>query len=291
LGVAREPLKTITTVGEMQAAADAWRRAGRTIGLVPTMGFFHEGHLTLMRQARQRADIVVVSLFVNPTQFAANEDLSRYPRDFERDRAMAESVGVDVIFFPDAKEMYPAGYQTTVAAPELSQPLCGKTRPTHFAGVATVCCKLFNIVKPHFAVFGEKDYQQLLVVTRMAADLNLDLEIVPGPTVREPDGLAMSSRNVYLSPPERAQAVWLSRSLQVAADLLAEGETCRDRIVGTVWETIRVRPLARIDYVELRRLPDLAPADEEPHGKHLLALAVYFGPTRLIDNTVLSFPE
>jgi pantoate--beta-alanine ligase len=291
LGDARGQLRIIASVSQMQAEAEAWRRAGKIIGLVPTMGYFHEGHLALMRQARERAGVVVVSLFVNPTQFGANEDLSRYPRDFERDCAMAASVGVDVLFFPEAAAMYPPGYQTTINLAELVKPLCGVARPTHFAGVATVCCKLFNIVKPHFAVFGEKDYQQLLVVKQMAADLNLDLEIAPGPTVREPDGLAMSSRNVYLSPQERAQAVWLSRSLAVAADLVAEGETCRDRVIATVWETIRVQPLANIDYVELRRVPDLAPAEEEPRGKHLLALAVYFGKTRLIDNRVIHFPE
>jgi len=291
LGDARGQLRIIASVSQMQAEAEAWRRAGKIIGFVPTMGYFHEGHLALMRQARERADVVVVSLFVNPTQFGANEDLSHYPRDFERDRAITESVGVDVIFFPEATTIYPPGYQTTINLAELPKPLCGVARPTHFAGVATVCCKLFNIVKPHFAVFGEKDYQQLLVVKQMAADLNLDLEIAPGPTVREPDGLAMSSRNVYLSPQERAQAVWLSRSLAIAADLVAEGETCRDRVIATVWETIRVQPLANIDYVELRRVPDLVPAEEEPRGKHLLALAVYFGKTRLIDNRVIHFPE
>ena len=291
MGEARRELKVITKVAEMQSAADAWRGAGLTIGFVPTMGYFHEGHLALMKQARQRADVVVVSLFVNPTQFGANEDLSRYPRDFERDRAMAASVGVDVIFFPDASEMYPLGYQTKVAVPELAAPLCGQSRPVHFGGVATVCCKLFAIVKPHFAVFGEKDYQQLLVVTRMATDLNLDLEIVPGPTFREPDGLAMSSRNVYLSPAEREQAVCLSKSLRQAAEAVTQGETRREGVLALVRNTIGRQPLANIDYVELRRLPDLAPAEEIPHGKHLLALAVYFGKTRLIDNTVLTFPE
>lgn len=279
----------IDTVRGMTELALAKRAEGSTIGFVPTMGYFHKGHLDLMRLARKKADLVVISIFVNPTQFGANEDLSKYPRDFERDHRLAEAVGVDVIFYPSPEEMYPPGFQTSVALAELSQHLCGKSRPMHFGGVATVCCKLFNIVRPHFAVFGEKDYQQLLVVTRMAADLNLDLEIIPGPTGRESDGLAMSSRNVYLNPAQRKQATALIESIRLAREMVDGGETGRDAVLAAVRRNIDDRPLAKIDYTELRTLPDLAEAPETLRGEHLLALAVNFGKTRLIDNTVLNF--
>jgi len=274
---------------EMQAFSKAQRAAGKIIGFVPTMGYFHEGHLTLMRQARARADLVVVSLFVNPTQFAPTEDLSKYPRDFDRDCRMAESAGVSVMFFPTPEDMYPDGYQTTVSLGEIPKVLCGVNRPPHFAGVATVCAKLFNIVLPHFAVFGEKDYQQLLVIQQTVADLNMDLEIVPGPLVREPDGLAMSSRNVYLQPEERKQATVLNRSLRHAEQMLRQGIHETTKILDEVTALIRREPLAQIDYIELRALPRLAAAAARPRGRHLLALAVKFGKTRLIDNTVLDF--
>ncbi|NLH48674.1 MAG: pantoate--beta-alanine ligase [Myxococcales bacterium] len=282
-------MKIIERIAEMKAWSLARRREGRTIGFVPTMGYLHEGHLSLVRLALETADTAVMSIFVNPTQFGPTEDFARYPRDLERDAALAESVGVDVIFHPTPAEMYPAGFETTIRVPRTAGPLCGVSRPDHFAGVATVCCKLFNIVQPHLAVFGEKDYQQLLVIRRLVADLDLNLEIVPGPTFREPDGLAMSSRNKYLSPEERARAVVLHQSLNQAEEWVNNPETNRDSLLRSVRARIENTPPARVDYIELRRLPDLADAAEHPQGDHLLALAVFFGKTRLIDNRVLHF--
>jgi len=276
---------------QMRAFSEEQRAQGRTIGFVPTMGYFHEGHLALMRQAKDLADLVVISIFVNPTQFGPSEDLAAYPRDFERDSQMAEQVGVDVIFNPEPADIYPEGFQTTVLVNELIKPLCGVNRPVHFKGVATVCCKLFNIVRPHLAVFGEKDYQQLLVVDRVVRDLNMDLEIVPGPTFREPDGLAMSSRNVYLTPEQRKQAPALIRALRHAQEMVEQGVVERDRILSEATAIIQEQSEAQIDYVELRTIPDLHVASEMPKGRHLLALAVRFGKARLIDNTVLPFPE
>jgi len=279
----------LETAAKMQAFSKAQRADGKTIGFVPTMGYLHEGHLALMRKARELADVVVLSIFVNPTQFGQNEDLDKYPRDFDRDSQLADEVGVDVIYFPQPEEMYPAGYQTSISLASLPTVLCGKSRPVHFGGVATVCCKLFNIVQPHFAVFGKKDYQQFLVVSRMVKDLNMDLEIIGSPTVREADGLAMSSRNVYLTPEQRAQAPALIEALGHAEKMVAAGHRDRDEVLAEVRRIIESRPDARIDYVELRTLPDLADADAKPAGPHLLALAVFFGKTRLIDNTVLEF--
>lgn len=282
-------MKIIERIAEMKAWSLARHHEGRRIGFVPTMGYLHEGHLSLVRLARQKADAIVMSIFVNPTQFGPTEDFSRYPRDLARDAAMAESVGVDVIFHPTPAEMYPAGFQASIALPEVAGPLCGVSRPNHFAGVATVCCKLFNIVMPHVAVFGEKDYQQLLVIQRLVADLDMNLEIVPGPTFREPDGLAMSSRNKYLSPEERAQAIVLHQSLNLAEEMIHNVDNSRDSLLRSVRARIEEAPPARIDYIELRRLPNLAAAAENPQGDHLLALAVFFGKTRLIDNRVLHF--
>ncbi|MDP8225087.1 MAG: pantoate--beta-alanine ligase [Candidatus Lernaella stagnicola] len=281
--------KVITTVADMQEWAYFRRAEHRTIGFVPTMGYLHDGHLSLVRIARERADDVVVSIFVNPTQFGAGEDLTAYPRDFERDKRMCESQGADVIFFPDVEEIYPPGYQTQITVPQVAGPLCGVSRPVHFGGVATVCCKLFNSVRPNFAVFGEKDYQQILVVERMVRDLHMDVEIVPGPTLRDPDGLAMSSRNVYMTPEERHQAPIIQQTLQRAKILVDSGERSRDGILAAVREMISTAPAGRIDYIELRRLPNLEEAEESPAGRHLLAVAVYFGKSRLIDNQILEF--
>lgn len=279
----------LETAAKMQAFSKAQRAEGKTIGFVPTMGFLHEGHLALMRKACEQADVVVLSIFVNPTQFGKNEDLDKYPRDFDRDSRMAETVGVDVIFFPQPEEIYSNGYQTHISLASLPTVLCGKSRPVHFGGVATVCCKLFNIVQPHFAVFGLKDYQQFLVVSRMVKDLNMELEIVGLPTVREDDGVAMSSRNVYLTPAQRAQAPALIESLRRAEALVAAGANDREEILAMMREFLAGQPEARIDYLELRKLPDLTDAAAKPEGEHLLAVAVYFGKTRLIDNTVLDF--
>ncbi|SFN12085.1 pantoate--beta-alanine ligase [Thermodesulforhabdus norvegica] len=279
-------MKVVNTVKEMQNMADTWRKEGKTIAFVPTMGYFHEGHLALMRLARERGDVLVVSIFVNPIQFGPSEDYQRYPRDLDRDLRLAESVGVDVVFAPQVEEMYPEGFQTYIEVTEISRPLCGKSRPGHFRGVATVVTKLFNIVKPHIAVFGEKDYQQLLVIRRMVKDLNLDVEIVGHPTVRETDGLAMSSRNVYLSDEERKAALRLNQSLQMARDLLQKGINRAGDIISEVSGYISSDPRVRIDYVEIRDAETLEEIDVIDRPA-VLALAAFVGSARLIDNTIL----
>jgi pantoate--beta-alanine ligase len=273
----------------MQAWADATRRAGRRIGFVPTMGYLHDGHLSLIAVARARADACVASIFVNPLQFGANEDLARYPRDLERDTARLRATGVDVLYLPAAGAMYPDGFQTHVEVERLTRGLCGRTRPTHFRGVTTVVAKLFHAVKPHVAVFGEKDFQQLAAIRRMVADLDFDVEVVGAPIVREADGLAMSSRNAYLSAPERTAARCLSRALAAARTAAAAGERAAATLCARARDVIEAEPLARIDYVEL-----VDPETLEPVGtiapRALLALAVFVGATRLIDNTVLGTP-
>lgn len=279
-------MKIVHTIAEIREIVRQARLAGHTVGFVPTMGYLHEGHLELMRRARERCDFVVASIFVNPTQFGPNEDLDRYPRDLERDARLAEEVGVDVIFNPSVQEMYPPGYCTYVEVERLTEKMCGASRPGHFRGVATVVTKLFNIVKPDVAFFGQKDAQQALVIQGMVADLNMDLEIVTVPTVRESDGLAMSSRNVYLDPEQRRAALVLSRSLDRAVEAVRAGERDVARIRQMVENLIRAEPLARIDYVEIYSYPGLEPV-ERLQGQALLALAVKFGQTRLIDNVIL----
>ncbi len=279
-------MKIVHTIAEIREFVRQARLAGRTVGLVPTMGYLHEGHLELMRRARERCGIVVASVFVNPTQFGPNEDLARYPRDLERDARLAAEVGVDVIFNPPVEEMYPPGYCTYVDVERITENMCGASRPGHFRGVATVVTKLFNIVRPDAAFFGQKDAQQALVIRRMAADLNMDLEIVTVPTVREPDGLAMSSRNVYLDPEQRRAALVLAGSLDRAVEAVRAGERDVLQIRRLVEELIRAEPLARIDYVEIYSYPGLEPV-ERLQGQALLALAVKFGQTRLIDNVIL----
>lgn len=274
--------------GEVQRCCEAARLQDKRIGFVPTMGYFHEGHLALMRRAREENDFLVVSLFVNPTQFGPDEDYGRYPRDFERDKGLAEEEGVDLLFAPSVEDMYPEGYATYVEVTgRLTSSLCGVSRPGHFRGVTTVVAKLFNIVKPHRAYFGEKDAQQLRVIKRMVMDLNFDIEIVAVPTVREPDGLAMSSRNEYLSPEERKAALVLWRSLNLARSLVEAGERKADRIVSEMRRLIESEPLARIDYVEIVDSETLENVDVI-EGEVLVALAVYIGTTRLIDNIVIS---
>lgn len=279
-------MELITKVKDMQARSEALRQAGKRIGFVPTMGYFHEGHLALMRKARKLSDVVVVSIFVNPTQFGPGEDYERYPRNLERDFKLAEAEGVDLLFAPSEEEMYPVGYQTYVEVSDLSRPLCGASRPGHFRGVATVVLKLFNIVKPHLAVFGEKDYQQLQVIKRMVRDLNLEVEIVPHPIVREPDGLAMSSRNVYLSPEERKSALCLYQALELARRRVSEGQRDVPALKAELEEFISSHPHTRIDYVEFRD-PETLEEKGMVDGPTLLALAVFVGKARLIDNTIL----
>jgi pantoate--beta-alanine ligase len=271
----------------MTLYCEAARMRGARIGFVPTMGFLHEGHLSLMREARRRADVVIASVFVNPTQFGPNEDLARYPRNFERDCAMMETVPVDAVYAPDTAEMYPPGAQTWVEVTELTKGLCGRSRPGHFRGVTTVVAKLFNITKPHLAFFGEKDFQQLRAIQRMVADLNFDVEIVPMPIVREADGLAMSSRNAYLDPQERKQALALSRALMVAREkYLWDARTPAD-LVAAARAVLEQNEAVRTEYVEAVDAETLEAAAslERPI---LLAIAARVGNTRLIDNIVLS---
>jgi pantoate--beta-alanine ligase len=279
-------MQIIETPQAMQAYAREARARGRTIGLVPTMGYLHDGHLSLMRASAADNDITITSLFVNPTQFGTNEDLDKYPRDVERDCRLAEQAGVDVMFTPANDMMYPEGYRTYVRVKDWSDLLCGVTRPVHFRGVTTVCCKLFHLCKPNRAYFGLKDAQQCLIIKKMVADLNMDLEIVPMPLVREADGLAMSSRNVYLTDEQRRDAVRISQALFQARDMVAAGETDTAKIKRAVRDYITQSPLARIDYIETVSTQTLEPAGAAGPGT-LLAAAVFFGATRLIDNIII----
>lgn len=283
-------MEVIHSVADMHRFADLARERGQRIGFVPTMGFLHEGHLSLMRIARQKTDVLVVSIFVNPTQFAPGEDFETYPRDFERDRTMVENVGADCIYYPDVKEMYPDGYQTTVSVKHVTQNLCGLSRPTHFDGVSTVVTKLFNAVKPHSAVFGQKDFQQLSVIKRMVRDLNMDIEIIGAPIVREDDGIAMSSRNKNLSPEERASARSLSRALEQALASVQKGERSAQVLIEQARDIISAEPLGRIDYIKVcdtETLQDVESLEREA----VMALAVFFEKARLIDNTILPVAE
>jgi len=286
-------VELIRDVRALQAAADADRAAGRRIGLVPTMGALHAGHLALVDAARARADRVCVSIFVNPAQFNAGADLAAYPRPLEADLAACRARGVDRVFLPEDATLYGPGYQTWIEVTELAQPLCGASRPGHFRGVATVVAKLLIAAKPHVAAFGEKDFQQLALIRRLVADLGLDVEILGVPTVRESDGLALSSRNLRLAPAGRRQALCLVRALEAAESALAAGETRRDAVLAAVCEEIAKAPLARLDYAELRDPDTLAEAPACLAVPTLLALAAFLpssdgeGDVRLIDNRVL----
>ncbi len=279
--------KKIESVQEMNGVALSLRAEGKSIGFVPTMGYFHEGHLSLMRAARTDNDIVVVSHLVNPIQFAPGEDLERYPRDINRDVELAMGVGVDLLFAPEIGEIYPEGFCTRIVVQGLSEKLCGESRPNHFQGVTTVVGKLFNIIQPHRVYFGLKDFQQTVVIRRMVQDLNFDVEIVALPTVREEDGLAMSSRNSNLSAEERSAALCLNDSLDLAARKIREGEQNADRIRGEIREKIGQKKLARIDYVSVS---DPVNMDEVTviEGEVVVSMAVFIGDTRLIDNVLVS---
>lgn len=279
-------MNVIRDPDEMRRASFAWRRAGETVGFVPTMGYLHAGHLSLVRLAKDRCDHAVISIFVNPTQFGPGEDLDRYPRDLEGDLAKAAEAGAELAYVPEVATVYPPGYQTRVTVPELAAPLCGASRPVHFGGVATVVTKLLNVVQPDVAVFGEKDYQQLQVVRRLVRDLELPVEILGGATVREPDGLAMSSRNAYLSPEQRGQATCLVAGLRRAWERYDAGVREAEELVAAATAVIEAQPAARVDYVELRDADSLEPV-QTLADRAVLALAVFFGKTRLIDNTVL----
>lgn len=283
-------METIYTVEWMRQVARQARAEGRLIGLVPTMGALHEGHLSLVRAAKQQCHPVVVSIFVNPAQFGPNEDLARYPRQLEKDRALLEELRVDYLLAPPAAEVYPHGFCTYVHVEGLSSVLEGRSRPGHFRGVATVVLKLFGIVQPHFAYFGRKDAQQARLIRRMVADLNLDTEVVVCPIVREPDGLAMSSRNAYLKPEERRAATVLSRALRAAEREIAAGERDAARLQALLRETLASEPLASVDYAEVVDAETLEPVMRLRRGC-LVVLAVFLGTTRLIDNLLVEERE
>ena len=271
----------------MQARSDRMRRQFKTIAFVPTMGFLHEGHLSLVREGKKRGDDLVVSIFVNPSQFAPGEDFESYPKDLDRDLEILQEEGVDAVFNPDVKEIYGEEFQTYVELKKLPNHLCGISRPIFFKGVATVVAKLFNIVKPHVTIFGQKDYQQLVIIRQMARDLGFDIEVVGAPTVREPDGLAMSSRNAYLSPEQRDSALSLYNSLQKAQELIENGIQDATIIIDAAAELIQSRPETKIDYIAIcdtETLVDIQTIDKPV----LMALAVKVGKARLIDNMILN---
>jgi len=276
-------MKTIIGLDELRAARLSFKG---TVGLVPTMGYLHEGHLSLIRRAKSECDHVAVSIFVNPTQFGANEDLSKYPRDLERDLALIAPLGVDLVWTPTAEIMYPTGYQTWVEVDAITRPLEGSMRPTHFKGVTTVVAKLFNAIQPHKAYFGQKDAQQAAVIRQMTRDLNFPVDVIVCPTVRETDGLAMSSRNKYLEGDERKAAVILFRALSAAKELYEGGERNAEELRGKMKEVLASEPLVTVQYVSCADYDTLAELDVIT-GKSLLSLAVLLGKTRLIDNFVL----
>ncbi len=280
-------MRHLETITDLRAACDRARKEGKRVGLVPTMGFLHEGHRSLMRAARAGTEFVVVTIFVNPLQFGANEDLDRYPRDLSGDLAACEAEGVDVVFAPTAAEMYPRGAPlTTVHVDRLTEGMCGAARPTHFDGVTTVVTKLFAIAGPCRAYFGRKDAQQLAVITRMTADLDLPVEVIGCPLVREPDGLAMSSRNAYLSDEERRAALVLHRALAAAADAVAAGERDGARVADIVRHVVATEPSVELEYADVRDTLELSPVPAI-EGDVLIALAARVGQTRLIDNVTL----
>ena len=279
-------MKTVTTISEMQSFAESLRREGKRIGFVPTMGFLHEGHLSLMRKAREECDVVVVSIFVNPTQFGPREDLDRYPRDAEGDRKKCGSAGVDVLFMPEAKDMYPEKPTVYVTVLGISDILEGAARPGHFRGVATVVAKLFNLVKPHRAYFGQKDFQQCVVLERMVAGLNMNVEVVVLPTVREADGLAMSSRNSYLNAEERRAATVLFKALTTARDLFRAGATEPEKLKKKMQAVLREEKHIEVDYIEVADPETLAPL-ESASSRMVLLVAARLGATRLIDNLLV----
>ncbi len=280
-------MRLVHTPAELQRIAGEASMSGKIVGVVPTMGALHEGHLSLVRRARDECDLVIVTVFVNPTQFGPSEDLDKYPRSLEQDVTLSDAAGADLVFAPSAADMYPAEFQNYVETGPLAERLCGASRPGHFRGVATVVLKLLNITRAARAYFGEKDYQQLRVIQQMASDFNLPVEIVPVPTVREADGLAMSSRNRYLSADERRAALVLKQSLDLAAESWARGERGPEALGDGVRGVIESEPLARVDYVEAVDPVTLLPA-AEGSARVLIALAVFIGATRLIDNRLLA---
>lgn len=283
-------MKFVTDISKMRKLSLAAKAEGRTVGFVPTMGYLHEGHLSLIRAARAETDLVVVSIFVNPTQFAPGEDFERYPRALERDKRTAKQAGTDIVFHPSPSEMYPRGFSTYVEETALSKHLCGLSRPTHFRGVTTVVLKLFNIVQPDVAYFGQKDAQQALIIGRMVRDLNVPIAIRVLPIVREADGLALSSRNEYLSPEEREEAMVLHTALMEAKKRVTMGEMEASRIKEAMCRVLQASRRTKIDYVSIVDRDSLEEI-EELQGNVLIAVAVFIGETRLIDNTELTAPS
>lgn len=279
-------MEILTTIQDIREKVSWIKGQGKSIGFVPTMGYLHEGHLTLVKEAKKECDFVILSIFVNPLQFGIGEDFEEYPRDLSRDTELAKGVGVDLIFAPSVKEMYPKGFQSYVDVKKVTEGLCGASRPGHFIGVTTVVNKLLNLTQADKAYFGQKDAQQVAVISTMVRDLNMNVEIIAVPIVREGDGLALSSRNVYLSPTERRAALVLNRSLQRASDAVSGGQREGKQIIEIVNKLIQEEPLAVIDYIELVSYPSLEPLDLI-EGQVLLALAVRFGKTRLIDNIIM----
>lgn len=280
-------IKVSGCISEIKSQIKEWKRQGLSIGLVPTMGYLHEGHQSLIERAVKENDRVVVSIFVNPIQFAPGEDLESYPRDIKKDTVLCEQIGAHLIFNPTPEEMYPNGFSTNVAMNGLTKELCGKTRPTHFGGVCTVVSKLFNITAPDRAYFGEKDAQQLAIIKRMVKDLNFDLEIIGCPIVREKDGLAKSSRNTYLNATERKAALILSKAISLGKEMVKNGERSSAAVIKAMTEKIETEPLAKIDYVNIVNAENIEPVDTIS-GSILAAIAVYIGKTRLIDNFMIT---
>jgi len=283
-------MKTITKIGEMRSAVKALKSQGKTIGFVPTMGYLHEGHLSLVRESIKEADSTVVSVFINPAQFGPTEDFEDYPRDMKRDSEILEKEGVDYLFVPEVKEMYPEGYKTYVEVCGFQDRLCGRSRPGHFRGVSTVVLKLFNIVNPDFSFFGQKDAQQAIILEKMVQDLDLEVKIEILPIIREEDGLALSSRNTYLNTEERRAALVLSKSLGEAQKMIEKGERDVESIIRRMKEIIKGEPLAKIDYIEIVDIDNLNPLTSIGK-KVLVALAVFIGKVRLIDNVIVHTKE
>lgn len=280
-------MKTIENISRMSTLVKMMKKESKSIGFVPTMGYLHEGHLSLVRAAKKHTDVVVMSIFVNPTQFGPKEDFEKYPKDLRRDEELARDAGVDVIFHPSSIDMYPEGYASYVTVEKLTDTLCGASRPGHFKGVATVVTKLFNIVKPDVAYFGQKDMQQALIIKKMASDLNMGIDIKIMPILRESDGLAMSSRNMYLSESERRDSVILNQSLKQAESVIKHGEKDARKVIKSVEDIIKQKPSARIDYVRIVDTRDLKDI-KVISGEIMIAIAVFFGQTRLIDNTIIT---
>jgi len=279
-------MKVVKTIQEVRDIVNEWRKEGLSVGLVPTMGYLHEGHQSLIKKSVEQNDRTVVSVFVNPIQFGPTEDLDAYPRDLEHDKLMVEEAGGDLIFNPEPKEMYPGHFTSFIDTTETTELLCGAVRPIHFRGVCTVVGKLFNIVCPDRAYFGQKDAQQLATIRRFVRDLNFNIEIVPCPIVREKDGLAKSSRNTYLSPEERKAALILSRSLALGKEAIDKGERSAAKVIETIKQNLETEPLARVDYVEVVDFENIQRV-KTIDGEVLVAIAVYIGKTRLIDNFIV----